>query len=241
MFIRLDRALASQGTKSRSEVKKLIKSGRVTVNGAVIKTAEMKVDTEKDRVCINGEALNIKEHIYIMMNKPAGVVSATKDNTDKTVIDILPDNLKRKGLFPVGRLDKDTEGLLIITDDGDFAHRVLSPAKKVYKVYIAVLDGNINESDIKAFKDGIVFADGTKCKSAELEIISNKKPYTARVEICEGKFHQVKKMFKICGKNVLKLQRISIGNLTLDEKLHKGQAKKMDILDINNIFIGKVY
>lgn len=240
MFVRLDKALASQGTKSRSDVKKLIKSGRVTVNNAVVRAADIKVDTEKDKVAVNGEEINIKEHVYIMLNKPAGVVSATEDNGDKTVIDILPDNLKRKNLFPVGRLDKDTEGLLIITDDGEFAHRVLSPAKKVYKVYIAVLDGKISEDDITAFNEGISFADGTKCKSAKLKVINNDKPYTARVEICEGKFHQVKKMFKVCGKNVLYLQRIGIGNLWLDKKLHKGQAKEMSILDINNIFISKI-
>lgn len=240
MLVRLDKALASVGTKSRSDVKKLIKNGSVNVNGVVIKSADTKVDSEKDKVAVNGEEINIKEHIYIMLNKPAGVVSATEDNIDKTVIDILPENLKRKGLFPVGRLDKDTEGLLIITNDGDFAHRILSPTKKVYKVYIAVLDGKISEDDIKAFNEGIVFADGTRCKSAKLEIVKNDIPYTARVEICEGKFHQVKKMFKVCGKNVLYLQRICIGGLVLDGNLHKGQAKEISILDINNIFIGKI-
>ena len=174
------------------------------------------------------------------MNKPAGVVSATTDNHDKTVIDILPDEYKRKGLFPAGRLDKDTEGLLIITDDGDFAHRMLSPKKHVYKKYIAEVDSDITEETVKRFEEGIVFADGTKCLPAKLEIYNNDKK-TGLVTICEGKFHQVKKMFISCGLNVVHLQRISIGNLYLDGKLPIGCCKMMSNLDKELIFLGNIH
>lgn len=175
-----------------------------------------------------------------MMNKPAGVVSASNDNHDKTVIDILPDEYKRKGLFPAGRLDKDTEGLLIITDDGDFAHRMLSPKKHVDKRYIARLDGEITEKIIQKFKQGIIFADGTKCLPAKLEIYNNDKK-TGLVTICEGKFHQVKKMFISCGLNVVHLQRISIGDLYLDGNLPIGGCKLLTNLDKKLIFVGNLY
>ena len=159
---RLDKILVSQGVGSRREVQKRIKSGEVTVNGEIIRRPETKADAENDEIAVLGKVLNYSEHIYIMMNKPAGVVSATSDNHDKTVIDILPDEYRRRGLFPAGRLDKDTEGLLIITDDGDFAHKMLSPKNHVDKQYIAQLDGEITEDTIQKFEQGIVFADGTK-------------------------------------------------------------------------------
>ena len=175
------------------------------------------------------------------MNKPAGVVSATTDNHDKTVIDILPKEYQRKGLFPAGRLDKDTEGLLIITDDGDFAHKMLSPKKHVEKTYIAKLDKPINDETVKSFEKGIIFADGTKCMPAKLESVPDSDNMTAKVTICEGKFHQVKKMFLCCGINVVHLQRISIGNLYLDSKLPIGSCKLLTILDKELIFIGNIH
>lgn len=237
---RIDKILVSQGIGSRREVQKRIKSGEVTVNGEIIRKPEFKANAENDKIAVLGKVLNYSEHIYIMMNKPAGVVSASNDNHDKTVIDILPDEYKRKGLFPAGRLDKDTEGLLIITDDGDFAHRMLSPKKHVDKRYIARLDGEITEKIIQKFKQGIIFADGTKCLPAKLEIYNNDKK-TGLVTICEGKFHQVKKMFISCGLNVVHLQRISIGGLYLDGNLPIGGCKLLTNLDKKLIFVGNLY
>lgn len=237
---RLDKILVSQGIGSRKDVQKLIRSGEVTVNGEICKKPETKLDAESTLISVSGQALSYSEHIYIMMNKPAGVVSATEDRNDKTVIDILPDEYKRNGLFPAGRLDKDTEGLLIITDDGDFAHRMLSPKKHVEKQYIAKLDKEITEDTIKSFEQGIVFADGTKCLPARLEVYENDRK-CGLVTICEGKFHQVKKMFICCGINVVHLQRISIGNLVLDSNLHTGESKLLTNLDIKSIFFGNIY
>ncbi len=237
---RIDKILVSQGIGSRREVQKRIKSGEVTVNGEIIRKPEFKANAENDKIAVLGKVLNYSEHIYIMMNKPAGVVSASNDNHDKTVIDILPDEYKRKGLFPAGRLDKDTEGLLIITDDGDFAHRMLSPKKHVDKRYIARLDGEITEKIIQKFEQGIVFADGTKCLPAKLEIYNDDKK-TGLVTICEGKFHQVKKMFISCGLNVVHLQRISIGDLYLDGNLPIGGCKLLTNLDKKLIFVGNLY
>lgn len=237
---RLDKILVSQSVGSRKEVQKLIKSGAVSVNGEICWKIDFKADTENDEITVNGQALNYQKYVYIMMNKPAGVVSATTDNHDKTVIDILPAEFKRKGLFPAGRLDKDTEGLLIITDDGDFAHKMLSPKKHVYKKYVAKVDADITEETIKRFEEGIVFADGTKCMPAKLELEKNSDKKTGIVTICEGKFHQVKKMFIYCGINVVHLQRISIGNLYLDGKLPIGCCKMMSNLDKELIFIGNI-
>lgn len=238
---RLDKILASQNVGSRREVQKLIKNGEVCVNGEICRKPETKVDVDSDEITVSGQAVNYQKYIYIMMNKPGGVLSATSDKHDKTVIDLLPDEYKRKGLFPAGRLDKDTEGLLIITDDGDFAHRMLSPKKHVEKKYIAKLDKEITDETIQRFKDGIVFADGTKCMPAKLEFESETDKKTGIVTICEGKFHQVKKMFICCGINVVHLQRISIGNLYLDSKLPIGCSKLMTNLDKELIFIGNIH
>ena len=196
--IRLDRFIANQTGMARSETKKMIYWSKVTVNGKTVHSCDMKIVPEEDEVCLKGERIEYRKNIYIMMNKPAGVVSATEDRQFKTVIDIIPEDMKRKGLFPVGRLDRDTEGLLLITDDGDFAHSITSPKKHVDKKYIAQLDGEITEDTVKAFSDGIGFSDGTKCRSAMLECDKNDKK-TGIVTICEGKYHQVKKMFLCCG------------------------------------------
>ena len=238
---RLDKLLAQQGELSRSEVKKAILKGRVAVNGAVEKSYSRKINTSTDTVTLDNNKISFEKYIYLIMNKPAGVVCATQDKKEKTVIDIIPDEYKRKDLFPVGRLDKDTEGLLIITNDGDIAHRVTSPNKKVYKTYHAVIDSPINDDDIKAFENGIVFKDGTVCKKAFLKSINNQKDYTVEVKICEGMFHQVKKMLLVQGKRVLYLKRISIGNLFLPVTLPKGEVVKLDYLDISNIFVDRLH
>lgn len=238
---RLDKILTERGFGSRKEVQRLIRSGAVTVNGETVKKPDTKVDLRRDAVTASGKAVDADKLIYIMMNKPGGVVSATRDNRDKTVLDILPDEYKRPNLFPAGRLDKDTEGLLIITNDGDFAHKMLSPGKKVYKQYIARLDQEVTEETIAAFKNGIVFKDGTKCLPAELTIREKEGKNTAIVKICEGKFHQVKKMFATCGLQVVHLKRISIGNLYLDSNLTIGSCKLLTKLDIEAIFMGNIH
>ena len=237
---RLDKYITSRGTLSRKEVQKLIKSGAVTVSGEVCRQTDRKVG-ESDAVCVNGQAVDTEKFIYIMMNKPAGVVSATEDKRDKTVLDILPEEFKRPGLFPAGRLDKDTEGLLIITNDGDLAHRMLSPKKHVEKQYVAELDGEITEETVRKFENGIVLVDGTKCMPAKLKNGLNNDKNVGIVTICEGKFHQVKRMFAACGLKVVHLQRISIGNLYLDGKLPIGCCKSLTNLEINQIFIGKLH
>ncbi len=237
---RLDKYLASRGVGTRKEVQKLIKSGAVTADGAVCKIIDKKIDPDTSVVLVNGEKVGEK-YIYIMLNKPAGVVSATEDKRDKTVIDILPDELKRRGLFPAGRLDKDTEGLMIITNDGELAHRMLSPKKHVEKRYVATLDGAINDEIIRRFEQGIVLPDGYKCMPAKLELMTKNDNNVGIVTICEGKFHQVKRMFATCGLNIVHLQRISIGNLYLDSNLPIGSCKTLTNLEILQVFIGNIH
>jgi 16S rRNA pseudouridine516 synthase len=233
---RLDKILVSQGVGSRREVQKLIKKKSVTVDGELILRPEFKLNPEEAEITVNGQALSFKKHIYIMLNKPAGVVSATKDNSQKTVLDILPDNLKRKGLSPVGRLDKDTEGLMILSDDGDFAHKILSPKKHIYKRYFAKLDGELKSEMIENFKNGIELSGGEICLPAKLEFADKNSAF---VEICEGKFHQVKKMFLTQGLSVTYLERVKIGGLELDSNLHRGEARELTNYEKTAIFIGK--
>jgi len=237
---RLDKILATQGIGTRTQVKALIKSGAVTVNNIVCRKSDSKAEPESDIIKINGKKLEFKKHIYIMMNKPAGVLSASTDKKAKTVIDLLPPELKRKGLFPAGRLDKDTEGLLIITDDGEFAHNMLHPKKKVYKLYYAEVDNPVNPEDIEEFKKGIVLRDGTECMPAELSLCENTNSCNIFVKICEGKFHQVKKMLLSRGKFVEYLKRISIGALKLDENLVQGCCKELTIEEANKVFLDNI-
>ncbi len=232
---RIDKLIASQGLLSRNDVKTMVKRGEVSVNGVVIKDSSVKVSYE-DNIIVNGKPLKQTEFTYIMLNKPKGVVSASEDKRDKTVVDILPDELKRKNLFPAGRLDKDTTGFCLITDDGDFAHRILSPSRHVDKTYIATVDKKISfENAKKSFKDGVVLADGTVLLSAELELISDKTPQVFKVVIKEGKYHQVKRMFASLGTTVIELNRISIGGLALDDSLKEGEARLLTVEELSKI------
>jgi len=222
---RLDKLIASQGLLSRNDVKNLIKRGEVSVNGAVVKDSSLKVSYEDD-IKINGKSLAQSEFVYIMLNKPKGVVSASEDKRDKTVIDILPDELKRKNLFPAGRLDKDTTGFSLITDDGDFAHRILSPTRHVDKTYIAEVSDKIDfEKAKQAFLDGVVLSDGTVLLSAQLELLADGDKQIFKVVIKEGKYHQIKRMFASLGTTVVELKRIAIGGLALDNSLKEGEAR----------------
>ena len=224
---RLDKIIASSGLSTRSEVKNLIKKGLVKVNNTIVKDASLKFDCEADDIIVDGKPLRKGKFVYIMLNKPKGVVSATNDTKDLTVIDILPDELKRKNLFPAGRLDKDTTGFCLITDDGDFAHDILAPAHHVSKTYIAELDKDIDfEKARQSFKDGVVLADGTVLLSADLEKIESEKGNPVfKVVVNEGKYHQVKRMFASLGSTVIELKRIKIGELFLDENLKEGESR----------------
>lgn len=227
MMERLDKLIASQGKLSRSDVKKMVKSGRVTVDGAVPKSADIKVDAEKSVIALDGKELCYKKHIYIMLNKPQGVISASNDKTQKTVVDLVPAELYRDGLFPAGRLDGDTVGFVLITDDGDFAHRILSPKNHIMKTYHATLRAPLTDEDIEHFKKGVELSDGTLCLEAEVRMLSDTEDPIAEVKICEGKYHQVKRMFAALGNKVVYLKRVKMGQLDLDPALAEGQCREL--------------
>jgi 16S rRNA pseudouridine516 synthase len=225
---RLDKILANLGYGTRKELKKIVRNGIVEVNGVVAKDSAMQVDPEKDKIVINGEEIYYREFIYLMMNKPDGVISATYDNRDETVVDLLEVEHQVFEPFPVGRLDKDTVGLLLLTNDGELNHRLISPKWKVDKVYFAKIDKEVTEADIKAFQKGITLDDGYVCKEAKLEIQSaSEEGSEVLVTIQEGKFHQVKRMFEAVGKKVVYLKRIEFGTLKLDEDLEEGEYREL--------------
>lgn len=217
---RLDKLLANTGRWSRKEARELVKRGRVTVDGAVARAFDEKYPPEA-AIAVDGESLVHSKGTYLMLHKPAGVLSATEDRRQKTVLDLLPPHLQRLGLFPVGRLDKDTEGLLLLTDDGPLAHELLSPKKHVDKVYFVRVEGRLDRTDTEAFAAGMVLGDGLVCQSAGLEVLE--EPDTALVTLREGKFHQIKRMLAHQGKPVRYLKRLSMGGLTLDPALGPGE------------------
>ncbi len=232
---RLDKYIASRGLSSRSEVKLMLKRGEVTVNGKVVSDPAFKVG-EGDFVTVNGKRMSSSQYTYIMLNKAQGVVSASNDRRDKTVVDILPDELKRKNLFPAGRLDKDTTGFCLVTDDGDFAHNILSPARHVTKTYIARVSQPIDyEKAKKGFSDGVVLADGTVLLSAVLIMLENSDMPLFKVIIKEGKYHQIKRMFASFGATVVELKRIAIGGLPLDTTLSEGEARLISDTELKAI------
>ncbi|MDI7740408.1 pseudouridine synthase [Lysinibacillus fusiformis] len=225
--MRLDKLLANMGYGTRKEVKQLLKQKGVTVDGEVVKDSSMHVDPDKQEVSVFGERVEYMEFIYLMMHKPPGVISATEDNVDQTVIDLLDPLAQHFKPFPVGRLDKDTEGLLLITNDGQLAHNLLSPKKHVPKTYYAKIDGIVTNADIEAFKQGVELDDGYVTKPGELVIISSGPMSEIELTIQEGKFHQVKRMFESVGKKVTYLKRLSMGSLKLDELLAPGDYREL--------------
>lgn len=233
---RIDKILANMGYGTRKEVKKLIKKELVEVNGEKVKDPSINIDPEKDKILVGDEVVNYRKFIYIMMNKPEGVVSATFDNYDETVIDLLEEEYQVFNPFPVGRLDKDTVGLLLITNDGELNHKLISPKWKVDKVYYAEINKEVDEGDMEAFKNGIVISDGYKCLPGKLEIIkSDKNGAEVYVTIQEGKFHQVKRMFEALNKKVVYLKRVKFGNINLDENLEEGEYRELTEEELENI------
>ncbi|RKD31556.1 pseudouridine synthase [Thermohalobacter berrensis] len=231
--LRLDKILSNMGYGSRKDVKKLIKKGNVKVDGKVVKQNSLKVNPYNSKIEVNGYLVEYRKYVYIMMNKPNGVVSSTDDPINRTVISILDDKYKIFEPFPVGRLDKDTEGLLILSNDGKLAHNLLSPKKHVKKTYYAEVEGIVQDNDIEKFKKGIILDDGYKTMPAELEILESNEISKVKLTIKEGKYHQVKRMFKALGKKVIYLKRISMGNLSLDNRLLPGEYRELTENEIN--------
>ena len=225
---RLDKVLSNLGYGTRKEIKQVVRKGLIEVNGEIVKDNGMQIDPEVDKILVNGEEIFYRKYIYLMMNKPDGVVSATFDNRDETVIDLLEIEHQVFEPFPVGRLDKDTVGLLLLTNDGELNHRLISPKWKVDKVYYAKIDKKVTEADIKKFNNGITLDDGYICKEAKLEILeSSDSGSEVMITIQEGKFHQVKRMFEAVDKSVVYLKRVEFGTLQLDEDLEEGEYREL--------------
>ena len=220
---RIDKIISKQTYYTRKEIKKLISQGLVYVDGEQVKKPESKYEENNISIKINGKEIQIKKHIYLLLNKPKGYISSTEISSQKTVIDLVPEEYKNRNLFPAGRLDKDTTGLMLITDDGEFAHNILSPRKHVKKEYEVTLDIPVTETMKKGFKEGVNLNDG-ECKAADLEITGE---YTAKVTITEGRYHQIKRMFGCYGAKVVELNRICMGNLYVSEELKLGEVKEL--------------
>lgn len=225
--IRLDKLISHMGLATRSEVKKMIKQKRITVDGKLAKNASEQVGVSEQVISLDEHPINYQEFFYFIMNKPQGVISATKDNMHQTVIDLLEIEDRNKGVFPVGRLDIDTEGLLLLTNDGQLSHQLLSPKKDVPKTYFAKVDGKVTEADVEAFKQGLTLSDGYKCLPADLKIIRAGETSEIELIIREGKFHQVKRMVEAVGKQVFYLQRIQMGNLKLPADIALGSYREI--------------
>ena len=234
MKIGLDKYLADMGKGTRSEVKKAISKGLVRVNNVIVKKPETKLDTDSDHVLFDGVLVGYAQHEYYMLNKPAGVISATEDKREKTVIDLIIER-KRKDLFPVGRLDRDTEGLLLISNDGELAHRLLSPSKHVDKVYYAKIDGEVTIEDVEAFQQGVDIGEEKLTRPAKLRVLKSGTQSEIELTICEGKFHQVKRMFQAVGKEVVYLKRLQMGTLILDESLKPGEYRELTEQEIADL------
>lgn len=236
-MIRIDKYLADCGIGTRSEVKKYIKAKQITVNGSLVLKPEEKVDETKDEICFKGQPITYEKYVYYLFHKPAGCVTAKQDNVHQTVMDYFPEDIRAKEVAPVGRLDLDTEGLLLLTNDGPLTHHLLSPAHHIPKTYYAILDKEVPETAIKKFKEGVDIGDDKPTLPAELVIHSITKDeagvnvYSAKLTIHEGRFHQVKRMFEVVGCTVIYLKRCSMGSLTLGD-LPKGEYRKLTVEEI---------
>lgn len=233
--MRLDKFISTTTTLSRAEAKKVIKKG-ILINDKLIKTPDYKIDEFKDQVIVNGNRLVYQKYVYIMMNKPKDTVSATEDAIERTVVDILRDEDRIYKVFPVGRLDKDTEGLMLLTNDGELAHKLISPKKDVEKKYYVEVSGELKNEHLKIIKEGVILEDGYRCRPARLEILDSSEGNSkANIFITEGKFHQVKRMMKSLGATVTYLKRLSIGSLKLDENLKLGEYRYLTDDELNKL------
>lgn len=230
---RLDRFLSNQLNISRNTVRTGIKNKMAQVNGTTVNDCTVSINVNYDVVEYCGKRVAYKKFIYLVMNKPSGIITASNDKSRQTVLDLVPESLRRKGLAPVGRLDKDTTGLLILTDNGDFAHKCISPKSNIEKVYLAELDGEINQDIIYEFANGVVLADGYKCKPAKLQKIDK---VNVRITVTEGKYHQIKRMFGAVGLGVNKLHREAVGGLSIPSNLKAGECAEMTESDLNGCF-----
>lgn len=230
--MRLDKFFSSQSLASRKETARLVRQGRIMVNQTPAVSPDQKVNPSADEILLDGQAVSFQEHVYLMLHKPAGVVSATEDKRYPTVLDLVPPELFRKGLFPAGRLDRDTEGFVLLTDDGEFAHHILSPRRHVPKEYEAVLDAPVGADEQAAFAQGMRLNSGEECKPAKLEILSTDNPALVKVTLVEGKYHQIKRMFGALGRKVVYLKRTKIGALPLDQSLKKGGCRALSTQEI---------
>ncbi len=222
---RLDKLIASQGTRSRSETVRLIRAGLVTVDGVVCRDPSAKYEADTCDICVAGQLLRYRQFVYIMLNKPAGILCVSRDPKARTVLDLLPADMKRKNLFPAGRLDKDTVGLVLLTDDGNLAHRILAPKREILKRYQVRLDAPLTDEHCRAFAQGITLADGTQCRPAKLLVLENGEQPLAEVHITEGRYHQIKRMFGVLDRGVVWLKRLSIGAVELDPSLKEGECR----------------
>lgn len=232
MMERIDKIIARELNIGRNDAKALIKSGRVLLNGSAVKSHGERMDEENDVLTVDGSEISLRKYVYIMMNKPKGVISSTdgRKTNEKTVVDILPEDMKRKKLFPAGRLDKNTTGFMLITDDGEFAHRILSPKSHIPKTYIATLDQPFDQAVVQAFAEGVTIGED-ECMPAELEAVNG--DFTrARVTIRQGMYHQIKRMFAKFELEVVELERIKMGRLSLDESLLPGGCRYIDELEL---------
>lgn len=236
--MRLDKLISSQGLCNRKQVKQLVRKGKVTVNGVPVKDSGFSVNPDLDHIAVDGMELSYQKFVYLMLNKPRGVICATEDRIAKTVLDLVPPELLRPGLFPAGRLDKDTTGFVLLTDDGALAHRILSPKNHIQKTYEAVLDHPLSREDILALAEGITLKDGTRCLPAIVEPLFDSKNagtdcsnHTGnskiKIKICEGKYHQIKRMIAARDNAVLTLKRVSMGNVSLDPALPEGACRPL--------------
>jgi 16S rRNA pseudouridine516 synthase len=233
--LRIDKVLSNLGYGSRKEIKTFLKQGRIKINDKIIKNEAVHLDVENDIIKFDEEIIVYKEFEYIMLNKPQGVVSATFDPKETTVLKLLEQRFQNIELFPVGRLDKDTEGLLIMTNDGKLAHDLLSPKKHIYKVYYAEVSGEVNNEDIEKFNEGVVLDGGYTTLPAKLKVIESSQISKVEIEIREGKFHQIKRMFEAVQKKVVYLKRIKMGKIELDENLQLGQYRELTLDEIREL------
>lgn len=232
--MRLDKFVSEQYGVSRSDAKTMIKKGQVSVNGTAVKSADIKLDPDKDTVIVGGKEISYRKFIYIMLNKPDGVVCATRDGLSATVLELIPEEMRRKGLFPAGRLDKDTEGFVFITDDGALAHKMLSPKSHVEKEYVVTLEKPAEKGYIELFASGMTIDGDEKCLPAKL--ILTKEPNIVRLILHEGKYHQVKRMMQTAGNKVVHLKRVRMGGIELDPRLEAGECREISEGEIMKLY-----